>query len=220
MTHAPDASAEAPVFSDAFRAGLAALFRWRRDVRRFRRDPLPPGALDALLAEAATAPSVGLSEPWRFVRVESEKARAAVRAEFARCNAAALAGRSGDDAALYAALKLEGLDCAPVQLAAFCDEETDQGRRLGAETMPETRRYSVVCAVSHLWLAARAAGIGVGWVSILDPERVRAALGAPDGWRLIAYLCIGWPEAEAETPELERAGWERRRGLAGKVATA
>jgi 5,6-dimethylbenzimidazole synthase len=207
-------------FDQSFRDDLARLFAWRRDVRRFLTDPLPEGALDALLDAAASAPSVGLSEPWRFVKVESPAARAAIQRNFEAANAEALDATAEGDAALYARLKLAGLREAPVHLAAFCDETTDQGRGLGARTMPEMRRYSVVCAVMQLWLAARAAGIGVGWVSILDPDAAARALDAPDGWRLVAYLCIGYPAETHEDPELEREGWELRRRLAGKVKTA
>jgi 5,6-dimethylbenzimidazole synthase len=207
-------------FDDDFRADLDRLMRWRRDVRRFRIDPLPEGLLDRLMAAAASAPSVGLSEPWRFVSVESDAARAAVLRNFETENAAALADYAGEDAARYAGLKLAGLREAPMHLAAFCDEASAQGRGLGARTMPEMRRYSVVCAVMQLWLAARAEGVGVGWVSILDPEAARAALGAPEGWRLVAYLCIGWPEEEHADAELDRLGWERRRGAAKEVRRA
>ncbi|MDH3668608.1 MAG: nitroreductase family protein, partial [Paracoccaceae bacterium] len=101
----------------------------------------------------------------------------------------------------------------------FCDEETGQGSGLGAGTMPEMRRYSVVCAVMQLWLSARAEGLGAGWVSILDPDRLTRDLDVPDAWRLIAYLCLGWPEEEQADPELERAGWEDRRGIDNRVLT-
>lgn len=207
-------------FDAPFQVALDRLFRWRRDVRRFRRDPLPGGAVDRLLLAAASAPSVGLSEPWRFVKVESADARAAILRNFETANADALAAAAPEDAATYARLKLAGLREAPTHLAAFCDEAGPQGRSLGARTMPEMRRYSVVCAVMQLWLAARAEGIGVGWVSILDPDAARRALGAPESWRLVAYLCLGWPEETHDDAELERAGWERRRRLEGKVTTA
>lgn len=207
-------------FSAAFRSELAALMAWRRDVRRFRRDPLPEGLVAELLEAAATAPSVGLSEPWRFVLVESEGARAAVRESFERCNADALARRRGDEAATYARLKLAGLDEAPVQIAAFCHEDTQKGRRLGAETMPEMRRYSVVCAVMQLWLIARAHGVGVGWVSIIEPAAVARVCSAPAGWDLVAYLCLGYPQEEHLDCELERAGWERRARLEDRITRA
>ena len=199
-----------PLFDDAFRAALDDLMTWRRDVRRFKRDPLPPGELDALLAAAHKAPSVGNSQPWRFVLVEDAERRAAVRADFARCNAAALAGYEGERAKLYASLKLAGLDEAPLQLAVFADLGTAQGHGLGRRTMPETLEYSAVGAVMLLWLAARAAGIGVGWLSILDPVAVGHALETPENWRLIAYLCIGYPAEEHSAPDLERAGWQAR----------
>ena len=200
-----------PVFGPAFRAELAALFRWRRDVRRFRADPVPPALVDALLDQAQATPSVGLSQPWRFVTVDDPARRAAVRADFAACNARAAAARPEGDAALYARLKLAGLDEAPCHLAVFADPAPAQGGGLGRATMPEMAAYSAVMAVHTLWLAARAAGLGVGWVSILDPGAVAAILEVPPAWRLVAYLCLGVPAADDAVPELERAGWEVRR---------
>jgi 5,6-dimethylbenzimidazole synthase len=97
-----------------------------------------------------------------------------------------------------------------VHLAVCADETTGQGHGLGRQTMPETIRYSVVAAIQTLWLAARAEGLGVGWVSILDPEAARAMLDLPAGWTFVAYLCLGWPEEEHDDPELERHGWEQR----------
>lgn len=200
-----------PPFDDGFRRQLAALFRWRRDVRRFRTTPLPGGLLERLLEVANHAPSVGLSQPWRFVAVDSAACRAAIRANFASSNAAAApAGR----AAHYARLKLAGLDEAPCHLAVFAEPDPAQGHGLGRRTMPETSAYSAVLAVHTLWLAARAEGIGMGWVSILDPAAVAAALDVPGHWTLIGYFCLGFPEAEDDTPELEREGWERRRPAA------
>jgi len=202
-----------PHFDAAFRTMFETLVRWRRDVRRFRPDPVPAQTLEALLALAVQAPSVGLSQPWRFVTVDDPARRRAIRDIFTRCNAEALADYEGSRARLYARLKLAGLDEAPVHLAVFCDEETGTGHGLGQRTMPETRRYSVVTAVHTLWLGARARGLGVGWVSILDPEDVAAVLDVPAAWRLVAYLCIGYPQEESPDPELERHQWERRAGL-------
>lgn len=206
-----------PDFDADFRARLHELFAWRRDVRHFRPDPLPEGALDRLLETADRAPSVGLSQPWRFVIVESDPARAAIRKSFEACNRAALDGYEGERAALYAGLKLQGLDQAPVQLSVFCADDPDQGAGLGRQTMPETLAYSCVGAIQTLWLAARADGIGLGWLSILDPEAVTAALSVPEEWRLVAHLCLGYPVAESDTPELEKAGWETRSPLAERV---
>jgi 5,6-dimethylbenzimidazole synthase len=198
------------VFDADFRARLRELFAWRRDVRRFRTEPLPDGALRDLIEAACLAPSVGLSQPWRFVVVESPDRRAAIVDDFNRCNREALNAYEADRAAFYARLKLAGLKEAPAHLAIFTDEATPVGHGLGRRTMPEMLRYSVVTAIANLWLAARAAGIGMGWVSILDPERVRDILDVPPSWRLIGYFCLGYPETESVTPELQSEGWERR----------
>jgi 5,6-dimethylbenzimidazole synthase len=199
-----------PIFDEAFRQELAQLMEWRRDVRRFRHDPVPQELVEELLDLVQLSPSVGNSQPWRFVLVESVEKREAIRQNFVAANAEALASFSGERAALYAKLKLSGLDNAPVQLAVFCDHATAQGYGLGARTMPETLDYSVAGMISCLWLAARAAGLGVGWVSILDPAQAARALGAPDCFKLIAYLCLGWPEEEHNDPELVRHGWQDR----------
>lgn len=210
-------AAGAPDFDTAFQDRLLELFRWRRDVRRFRRGAIPAGALDALLEVASLSPSVGLSQPWRFVKVDDGERRRAVHACFARCNAEALASYAEDRARQYASLKLAGLEEAPAHLAVFCDDSTQVGHGLGRRTMPETLGYSVVTAIHTLWLAARAQGLGLGWISILDPDELRGILDVPEAWRFIAYLCIGYPEEAADEPELARAGWEERQGLAGRV---
>ena len=197
-------------FSADFRAELARLMRWRRDVRRFRTLPVPPETLTQCLTAFAMAPSVGLSEPWRIVKVEGADARASCLANYRAANAQALAGHDGDRARLYSDLKLSGMAEAPVHLAVFCDDGTTKGAGLGAATMPETRAYSVVGAITLFWLALRAEGLGLGWVSILDPARLSRDLDVPDSWRFIGYLCIGWPEEDDMVPELERAGWESR----------
>jgi 5,6-dimethylbenzimidazole synthase len=212
-----EAAERAPVFDDAFRARLKELFVWRRDVRRFRGDPLPPGTLQRLIETACLAPSVGLSQPWRFVLVDDPARREAVRADFAACNAQALASYAGERAPRYAALKLEGLREAPHQLAVFCECATQVGHGLGRRTMPETAEYSVVAAISTLWLAARAEDIGMGWVSILDPARMAPLLDVPDDWRFIGYFCLGYPQNEDDRPALERAHWEARRDAAAAM---
>ncbi|MDT8857178.1 5,6-dimethylbenzimidazole synthase [Paracoccaceae bacterium Fryx2] len=197
-------------YSDAFRAELRDLMRWRRDVRRFRTDPVEAAVLDRCLSVFGLAPSVGLSEPWRVIRVESAAARAAALANFEAENAKALTGYADEKARIYAGLKLSGMREAPVQLALYCDEATPKGAGLGAGSMPETRAYSVVGAITLFWLAARAEGLGLGWVSILDPARLARDLNTPDDWRLIGYLCVGWPETNGDVPELETVGWEHR----------
>src|SRR5260370_8138871 len=206
--HAPGT---VPEFDDAFRARLIELVAWRRDVRRFRPDPLPQGALERLIETACLAPSVGLSQPWRFVTVEDPARREAVREEFRACNAEALASYAGDRAGRYAALKLEGLREAPHQFAVFCDRATTVGHGLGRRTMPEMAEYSVVAAICTLWLAARAEGIGLGWISILDPACMSGLLDVPEAWRSIPYFFLAYPPRHDDPPELERVRWERRR---------
>jgi len=198
-------------FPDSFCDDLTKLMRWRRDVRRFRTDPVDEALLGQCLDAFLLAPSVGLSEPWRILRVQSPAARSAALTNFEAANAEALAGFLGERAALYSTLKLSGMKNAPVQLAIFCDDATPKGHGLGAATMPETRRYSVVGAINLFWLAARARGLGVGWVSILDPDQLSHDLQAPKDWSLVGYLCIGWPEDVSDTPELETLDWEVRR---------
>jgi len=172
---------------------------------------LPSGILESLIELACLAPSVGLSQPWRFVFVDDGARRAAIRQNFATCNAQALAAQSGDRAGLYAQLKLAGLDEAPCHLAVFADRATTQGHGLGRHTMPEMIDYSAVTAVHTIWLAARAQGIGMGWVSILDAKAVATLLDVPAEWKLIGYFCLGYPQADDTIPELEQSGWERRR---------
>jgi 5,6-dimethylbenzimidazole synthase len=203
-----ESTAVPPRFDEAFCDALDTLLVWRRDVRRFSTAPLDPGLVERLVERACLAPSVGYSQPWRFVLVESPSVRQAVRANFLACNREALAEYAGERARHYAELKLAGLDDAPVQLAVFADTATEAGSGLGRRTMPAMLQYSVVTAVHTLWLVARAWGIGVGWVSILDPSAVRTAMDVPTSWDLVAYLCIGHPEAEWPTPELARAGWQ------------
>jgi 5,6-dimethylbenzimidazole synthase len=192
----------APAFDAAFRARLRELLIWRRDMRRFRRDPLPQGSVEKLLELVSLAPSVGLSQPWRFILVDDLLRRAAVRRNFETCNAEALAGQAPERAAQYARLKLAGLDDAPCHVAVFADRDTARGHGLGRQTMPEMSEYSAVAAIHTLWLAARAEGIGMGWVSILDPRTIAAVLEVPPDWKLIGYFCLGFPEAEDDVPRI------------------
>jgi 5,6-dimethylbenzimidazole synthase len=199
-----------PRFDAAFRRQLEELFRWRRDVRRFRTDRLEDVLIDRLIELALLAPSVGNSQPWRFVKVEDPDRRSLIRRSFEACNHEALLAYDGERAAVYARLKLSGLDRAPTQLAVFVEGAAKFGHGLGRRTMPETLTWSVVGAVHTLWLAARAHGVGLGWVSILEPARVREILAVPETWSLVAYLCLGWPEEEHLDPELDRTGWQQR----------
>jgi 5,6-dimethylbenzimidazole synthase len=212
----PDAD---PLFGEAFRAEFEALLGWRRDVRHFREEPVPPGAVDHLLELAHSAPSVGNSQPWRFVRIQSPDLREAL-ADHADAEAAR-AGHiygEGERRALYGTLKLHGIREAPEIIAVFCDDAVVAGHGLGAASMPEARRYSTVMAIHTLWLVARAEGIGLGWVSVVDPHWMSAHLDAPEGWAFVALLCLGYPIASAATPELEMLGWQARADWAEHVS--
>lgn len=189
------------------------MLAWRRDVRHFRRDPLPAGTLEQLLSVVDLAPSVGNAQPWRFVRIVAPPLREAVAAHVDATSDAAAADYNPARAAAYRALKLHGLREAPEIVAVFSHETPAAGHRLGIATMPEMLRYSTAMAIHTLWLAARADGIGIGWVSIVEPGVLRDLLAVPHAWTPIALLCIGYPESDAETPELERRGWQARATL-------
>ena len=203
-------SPKPPVFDDDFRCRLRELFLWRRDVRSFAGVPVAAEVVEDLLACAALAPSVGYSQPWRFVIVEDRARRRAILRLFEAENERARREYDCRRGELYGRLKLSGLDRAPVQIAVFVNRACREGHRLGTRTMPETLAYSAVMAVHTLWLEARARGLGLGWVSILDPGRVREILEVPDTWSLVAYLCLGVPAEESPEPELRRARWQGR----------
>jgi 5,6-dimethylbenzimidazole synthase len=205
---------KAPGFDEDARHAVYRAIRERRDVRRgFLPEPMPDELLDKLLEAAHNAPSVGLMQPWRFIIVRDLDVRRSVHTIFLDANQQALAGYQGERQQSYADMKLEGILEAPQNLCIVCDSESSQGHRLGRRTMPETALYSAVCAVQNLWLAARAEGIGVGWVSILEPNLLRRALKIPEHITPVAYLCLGYVDAFAEQPELERSGWEKRTPL-------
>lgn len=155
------------------------------------------------------APSVGYSQPWRIVLVESAERRTQLHAHQAE-NALAAEAIESDVRDKYRALKLSGLDQAPVQIAIFCDTATTTGRGLGKRTMPETLQYSVVMAIHTLWLAAAASGLGLGWVSILDPQKATECLDVERSWEFIALVCVGYAETPSQTPDLVERGWEQK----------
>jgi 5,6-dimethylbenzimidazole synthase len=198
-------------FSEGELRGVYRAIRERRDVRSgFLPEPLSDRVLGRLLEAAHHAPSVGLMQPWRFILIRAIEIRKAVHDIFLRSNRAALETYQGDRAREYASLKLEGILEAPQNLCIVCDPECERGHRLGRHSMPETAIYSAVCAVQNLWLAARAEGVAVGWVSILDKEALHEVLQIPKNIVPIAYLCLGYVDHFAAEPDLERAGWEQR----------
>jgi 5,6-dimethylbenzimidazole synthase len=201
-------------FDEGERRAVYRAIRERRDVRRgFLPEPLPDELLTRLLEAAHNAPSVGLMQPWRFIVVRDLAVRQTIHNIFLNANQQALAGYEGERQKSYAGIKLEGILEAPQNLCIVCDTQSSQGHQLGRRTMPETTLYSTVCAVQNLWLAARAEGIGVGWVSILEPSLLRDALKIPEHITPVAYLCLGYVDAFATEPDLERVGWEKRTPL-------
>jgi 5,6-dimethylbenzimidazole synthase len=209
---------KAEAFCDRELEGVYRAIRERRDVRSgFLPEPLADDVLLRLLGAAHNAPSVGLMQPWRFIVIRSLRVRGAVRDIFSQAQKLAADSYEGERGELYRGLKLEGILEAPQNLCIACDPVSERGHRLGRQSMPETAIYSAVCAVQNLWLAARAEGIGVGWVSILDPEALKTLLGIPAHMVLVAYLCLGYVDGFEARPQLERLGWEQRVPLADVI---
>ena len=194
--------------SDA--ADFYRLIESRRDVRAFRADAIADDALLRILGAAHHAPSVGFMQPWNFIVIRDAATKRHVASSFAEENARAALNYQGERAALYASLKLEGITEAPVNICVTCDRSRGGPHVLGRNTIVETDIYSTCCAVENLWLAARAEGIGVGWVSILTIEALRRVLHIPDSVLPVAYLCVGYPREFFDEPELQRRGWAER----------
>ncbi|MEZ9595019.1 5,6-dimethylbenzimidazole synthase [Shewanella sp. 10N.261.52.F9] len=190
---------------------LMDIMRLRRDVRgnHFLPTPVDDSVLDKLLEAALHAPSVGYSQPWQFVVIRSDKVKQQVQQSFLQANIAGQAQFTGDKNAQYSKLKLEGILEAPVNLAVFYQPQSTPV--LGQTSMPDMGRFSVVCAIQNLWLMARSLNIGVGWVSIIDPNAVKQILNAPEQSELIGYLCIGYVDEFLDEPELKTAGWEQQK---------
>jgi 5,6-dimethylbenzimidazole synthase len=209
---------KAEAFCDRELEGVYRAIRERRDVRSgFLPEVLADEVLLRLLGAAHNAPSVGLMQPWRFIVIRSLRVRGAVRDIFSQAQKLAADSYEGERGELYRGLKLEGILEAPQNLCIACDPVSERGHRLGRQSMPETAIYSAVCAVQNLWLAARAEGIGVGWVSILDPDALKTLLGIPAHMVLVAYLCLGYVDGFEARPQLERLGWEQRVPLADVI---
>lgn len=198
-------------YGDQEREAVYRAIATRRDVRSgFLDEPLPEDLLRRLLAAAHSAPSVGLMQPSRFIVVRDLGVRTTIHGIFRDANSEALATYTGEQRERYATLKLEGILEAPQNLCVACDPASSRGHKLGRHTMPEAPVYSTVCAIQNLWLAARTEGVGVGWVSILDPFRLRGVLNIPEHIIPVAYLCLGYVSHFASEPDLERHGWENR----------
>ncbi len=207
----PAMSASTFAFDDVARQGLYRAIFSRRDVRaQFRPDPVPVDVLARLLRAAHHAPSVGFMQPWSFLLIEDKAIRQQVKSLFDRANAEARAMFEDDKGAAYARLKLEGILDSPLNLCITCDPDRAGPVVIGRTHIPEMDEYSTVCAVMNLWLAARAEGLGVGWVSILDPVSLKEVLGIPARVVPVAYLCLGYVTEFLDKPELELAGWRQR----------
>ncbi len=209
---------QAHAFSDAERAAVYQAIYNRRDVRgQFLPTPVDDAQLARLLMAAHHAPSVGFMQPWNFLVVRSDAVKQRVHAVFAEANAEAARMFPDDKREIYSKLKLQGILEAPVNLCITCDRSRSGPVVLGRTHMPTMDLYSSVCAVQNLWLAARAEGLGVGWVSIFHEKALQDALGIPHHIVPIAYLCIGHVSHFNDRPELEKAGWLPRLPVAELV---
>jgi nicotinate-nucleotide--dimethylbenzimidazole phosphoribosyltransferase len=203
----------------ATRAALAEVIAARRDVRRFRPDPVGDDILAEVLAAGHAAPSVGHSQPWRFIVVQDPRLRAsaAVMADRARLAQARQLDR--DSARHLRSLQLEGIREAPVGVVVCCDRRARPAGVLGRATFPDTDLWSCACAIENIWLTARAHGLGLGWVTLFEPDELSTLLGLPGGVVTLGWLCLGWPDERPPAPGLERHGWSRRLPLTDVVAT-
>ena len=205
-------------FASEARQAVYAAISLRRDVRHFLPDrDVDEDVLERILGAAHLAPSVGFSQPWAFVLVRERQVRERIRESFLRCRALEADRFEGARREQYLQYRLEGIVDAPLNLCVAVDLRPRAEPILGTTVQPEAIRASVWCAVQNLWLAARVEGIGVGWVSIVEPAVLRAELALPDGVEPMAYLCVGHPAAFRNKPMLEETAWLPRRPLADVI---
>jgi 5,6-dimethylbenzimidazole synthase len=198
-------------FSDHERAAVYRVIFERRDVRRnFLQTPIADAVLARILSAAHHAGSVGFMQPWDFVVIRRQATKRAVKQLFQKSNAHAAMHYEGARAALYQSLKLEGIEEALINICVTCSRQRGGRHVLGRSTVRDTDIYSTCCAIQNLWLAARAEGIGVGWVSILDHGALKQVLSIPRPIKVLAYLCLGYVSEFATQPDLETAGWRAR----------
>ncbi len=207
----------AKVFSEEEKKGVYRAIYERRDIRReFLPQPVPDEILKKILDAAHHSGSVGFMQPWNFIVIRDPAVKNKVKAFFEEENEKAAQKYKGERREQYRALKLEGILESPVNLCITCDHERG-GQVLGRNTIPETDLYSTCCAIQNLWLAARAEEIGVGWVSILSPGKLKEILGIPSGVTAVAYLCLGYVREFPKKPMLEETGWGKRVPLADLI---
>ena len=198
-------------FTEHERAAVYRVIFERRDVRRnFVRTPIADDVLARILTAAHHAGSVGFMQPWDFVVIRQRATKRAVKQLFKKTNAEAAVHYEGARATLYRNLKLEGIEESPINICVTCSRQRGGPHVLGRSTVRETDLYSTCCAIQNLWLAARAEGVGVGWVSILDHRALKQVLGIPRQVKVLAYLCLGYVSEFAARPDLETAGWRNR----------
>lgn len=201
-------------FTTADRSSLYKTIFNRRDVRgEFEPTPVPDEVLSRILVAAHHAPSVGFMQPWDFLVVRDPKVKQAVHAGFQTAHNEATAMFEGKKREIYRNLKLEGILESPINVCITCDRDRSGPIVVGRTADPAMDLYSSVCAVQNFWLAARAEGVGVGWVSIIHPQTLQKALGIPEKIVPIAYLCVGYVSHFHKKPELEAAGWLPRLAL-------
>jgi 5,6-dimethylbenzimidazole synthase len=204
-------------FAEADRQGVYRAIHQRRDVRHFRTDPVDDALVFRVLAAAHRAPSVGFMQPWTFTVIRSPQTRSRVHELYLRERQAAACFYDEPRRSEFLALKLEGIREAAVNICVSCDPTRGGTHVLGRNSQPETDVYSTCCAVQNLWLAARAEGLGVGWVSILKTGELREILAIPPHVVPVAYLCLGWPQQLRARPMLEEAGWRERLPMDGVI---
>lgn len=205
-------------FSEEEAIGLYRAIHERRDVRsQFLPDPIPPDVLARLLSAAHHAPSVGFMQPWDFIVIDSTDVREAVLSIFEEENRKAADNYQGDRNTQYKSLKLQGILESPVNLCITCDRSRGGTHVLGRNSIVETDLFSTCLAVQNFWLAARAEGIGVGWVSILDQDKLAKTLNLPEHVYPLAYLCLGYVSEFLDQPELQKKGWRSRLPLSDLV---
>jgi 5,6-dimethylbenzimidazole synthase len=204
--------------SEATRDAVYEVIAKRRDIRIFRPDvDVPANVLTRILSAAHQAPSVGFSQPWDFILVRNPETRSRIRHSFLACRAAEATRYPPERRSKYLAYRLEGILESALNICVTVDLRPADELVLGTGTQPETLRSSVCCAVQNLWLAARAEGVGVGWVSIVEPTVLREELGLPTGIEPIAYLCVGYPVEFPDSPMLEQTEWRARKPLAQAI---
>lgn len=211
-TSAADRAAEPDGWSmgEAIQNALSAVIHARRDIRRYRPEPVPAHMVDAIIEAAHSGPSVGHSQPWRFIVIDDDALRdaAAVMADREKLRQAELL--TPDRRARLLDLQLEGIREAPLGIVVACDRRTPASGVLGRNTFHDTDLWSCACAIENMWLTARAFGLGMGWVTLFQPQELAALLGLPEGVETLGWMCLGWPDERPPSPGLERRAWSKR----------